>query len=198
MVIAAPRDENEMQHLLYTAVRVKKPMAIRYPRGSISGVTMDSEFKTIEIGRSEILRYGNDIAILAVGAMVRPALDSAHDLSRSGIDCAVIDARFVKPLDKQLLTNIADVTRRIVTIEENTLAGGFGSIVASFLHSSGRRDVRLKCIGLPDTFIEHGSQAALRKKYQLDTAGIKAQIWNAFPELLLRDSVLEKQATRPV
>jgi len=197
LVVAAPRDGNELQHLLYTAVEGKMPMAIRYPRGGVGNGTLEQDLRTIAIGRGELLRYGKDLTIIAVGAMVGLASGAAENLRSLGVECAVVDARFVKPLDANLLGEMADATRRIVTIEENTTVGGLGSGVASFLHASGRHNVLVKCIGLPDGFVEHGSQAALRKKYELDVEGITKQILAAVPEILLREGLLCEQSVRP-
>ncbi len=196
LVVAAPKDENELQHLLYTAVQAKSPMAIRYPRGTVGNGTLDLDLRTIEIGQGELLRYGKDLTIVAAGAMVGPALGAAEHLRRLGLECAVVNARFIKPLDAKLLGEMADATRRIVTVEENTIVGGLGSSVMSFLHASGRHNVHVRCIGLPDAFVEHGSQAALRQKYELDMEGIKKQILAAFPELLLGEGLLGKQSIR--
>lgn len=196
MVIAAPKDENELQNLLKTAIEAKVPMAIRYPRGAANGGTVDMDMKVIEIGQGEVVRYGRDVVIVGLGATVGTALSTADSLSGLGIDCAVINARFVKPLDTRLIGELANTTRRIVTIEENTIVGGLGSSVMGFIQASGRRNVRVKCIGLPDAFIEHGSQAALRQKYELDVEGVKKQVLASFPELLLIEELLGKPGAK--
>lgn len=183
MVIAAPKDGKELQDLLYTATNLKRPVAVRYPRGSMSGPPLPQEFEELQIGRGELLRSGKDLAILAVGTMVETGMKVAASLVDSGVDCTVVNARFIKPLDTDLVGEVAGVTKRIVTLEENAAIGGFGSSVMSFLHSSGYSDIKVKCIGLPDSFIEHGSQKLLRKKYGLDDEGVKKQILETFPEL---------------
>ena len=182
MVIAAPKDENELQHLLYTAVQAKCPFAIRYPRGSGLGVPLDKELRRLPIGKWEILRSGNDVAIFAVGSSVSNALAAADKLASDGVACTVVNARFIKPLDSEMLLNIAVHTKRIVTVEENAVSGGFGSAVAALLENS-KSDARVECIGIPDEFVAHGPQKVLRAKYNLDADGIAQRIVSAFPEL---------------
>jgi 1-deoxy-D-xylulose-5-phosphate synthase len=176
MVVAAPKDENELQHLLYTAVKAKRPMAVRYPRGHGLDVMLDSTLQEIPIGKGEVIRYGEDVAIIALGASVAPSLEAANKLALKGIETTVVNARFAKPLDKALITDLASRIKNIVTVEENVLAGGFGSGVASLLQESGRNDVKIKSIGIPDEFVEHGTQAILRAKYGLDADGITRQV----------------------
>jgi 1-deoxy-D-xylulose-5-phosphate synthase len=184
LIVSAPRDENELQHLLYTAVKSGRPMAIRYPRGSGLGVRLDVELHEIPIGRGEILRHGKDVAILAIGTMVAPALEAAEELDLNGIEATVVDARFAKPLDAELITSLAQDIKRLVTVEENALSGGFGSSVASFLEEAGISDAQVKSIGIPDEFVEQGSQAALRSDYGLDAPGIARQVRELFPSRL--------------
>jgi len=137
---------------------------------------MDKELHEIPIGKGEILRHGDDVAILAIGASVAPSLEAANELAKEGIEATVVNARFVKPLDTTLINNLADRVKRIVTVEENVLAGGFGNGVARTLAESGRCDVSLKSIGIKDEFVEHGTQAILRSKYGLDAKGIAHQV----------------------
>jgi 1-deoxy-D-xylulose-5-phosphate synthase len=176
LVVSAPKDENELQHLLYTALKSDHPMAIRYPRNSGVGVPLDTEFHSIPIGKWEILRCGEDVAILAIGAMVAPALEAAQELASMGVEAAVVNARFAKPLDSELIIDLTSRIKRIVTIEENALFGGFGSSVTRFLQKSGRGNVPVKNIGIPDEFVEQGAQAILRAKYGLDAKGIAQQV----------------------
>ncbi|MFC1941302.1 1-deoxy-D-xylulose-5-phosphate synthase [Chloroflexota bacterium] len=183
LVVSAPKDENELRHLLYTAVGSGHPMAIRYPRSAGLGVKLDTELHPIPIGKGEIVRYGEDVAILAIGAMVAPALEAAQELASSGIETTVANARFVKPLDSDLLVDLAGHIKRIVTVEENTLSGGFGSSVVDLLQKSGMSDIQVKSIGLPDKFIEQGAQTILRSKYALDAKGIAEQVLTLFPSL---------------
>jgi 1-deoxy-D-xylulose-5-phosphate synthase len=172
IIVAAPKDENELQHMLYTAVKSGKIMAVRYPRSPGLGVKMDTEFKELTIGKSEILRQGNDIAIMAIGSMVAPAMEAAEILALQGIEATVVNARFVKPVDTEMIVDLAIRIKRIVTVEENTLAGGFGSYVNDAIKQADISDAIIRNIGVPDVFIEHGGQAFLRSKYGLDAQGI--------------------------
>lgn len=184
MIVAAPRDENELQHLLFTAVRARHPMAVRYPRGVGGGVPLDSELREIPLGQGELLRQGNDISLIAIGSMVAPALEAASLLAKEGVEASVVDARFAKPLDSSLIKDVAARTKRVLTLEEGTMNGGFGSAVLKLVEESGLEAVKAKCLGLPDTFIEHGSQQELRAKYGLDASGIVREVWRSFPELV--------------
>ncbi|MBI3040092.1 MAG: 1-deoxy-D-xylulose-5-phosphate synthase, partial [Chloroflexi bacterium] len=183
LIVAAPKDENELQHLLDTAVKSDHPMAIRYPRGAGLGVKLDTELQPVAIGKGEILRRGEAVAILAIGATVAPALEAARELSSSGIEATVVNARFAKPLDSELIIDLASRIKRLVTVEENTLNGGFGSSVADLLQKSGLSGVPVRSIGIPDDFVEQGAQAILRAKYGLDARGIVRQVLSLFPTL---------------
>ena len=176
LMMMAPRDENELQHMLYTAVRHDGPVAIRYPRGSGIGVSLDWQLKELPPGKGEILRDGNDVFILAIGPHVYTALEASKRLADEGIRVGVADARFLRPLDHDLITNICAKTNKIVTLEENALIGGFGSAVLESLSDSGITDVKVKRIGLPDAFIEHGSQKILKEKLGLDVKGVVQEI----------------------
>ncbi|MCX5999685.1 MAG: 1-deoxy-D-xylulose-5-phosphate synthase, partial [Chloroflexi bacterium] len=189
MVVSAPKDENELQHLVYTAVRSNVPMAIRYPRGSGPGALLDKVLREIPIGQGETLREGRDVAVLAVGNMVHPSLEAATILEKVGVECTVINARFAKPLDSKLILDAASKTKRLLTVEENTVSGGFGSAVLQLLHMSGADDVRVRCLALPDAFIEHGTQARLRSDNNLDAAGIVRVVLSSFSELSRRSGV---------
>ncbi len=175
IIVAAPRDENELQHLLYTATRARQSMAVRYPRSRGTGVEMDQKLRSIPIGKAEVLQNGDDMAIITLGITLTPALEAAESLSTRGIRATVIDGRFAKPLDSELITETAQRVRNIVTVEENALSGGFGSRIASLIQEKGLSDVRIKSIGIPDEFVEHGSQDILRAKYSLDAQGIARQ-----------------------
>ena len=195
LIISAPKDENELQHLLYTAVKSGHPMAIRYPRGTGIGVEMDAELHSIPIGKGEILRHGDDVAILAIGTTVVPALKAAKALAAKGIEATVVNSRFAKPLDCELMIDIASRIKRLVTVEENVLSGGFGSSVIALLQKSGIIDVRVKSIGIPDEFVEHGTQAILRAEYGLDAKGIAQQTLSLFPEACLDPPLTIKSET---
>lgn len=174
MTVMAPKDENELQHMIKTAVCCGRPISLRYPRGAGYGVALDTALKELEIGKGETLAEGDDLAILAVGVTVYPALEASRLLAADGIRATVVNARFVKPLDRELILAAASRTGRLLTVEENALQGGFGSAVLELLEAAGRFDVRVKRLGIPDRFVEHGSQAQLRSDLGLDAAGIAA------------------------
>jgi 1-deoxy-D-xylulose-5-phosphate synthase len=176
MVMMAPKDENELQHMLKTAVEYKGPSAVRYPRGTGYGVPMDQELKILPLGEAELIRDGNEAAIIAIGNMVAPTIEAARRLADEGISVAVVNARFIKPLDEELVLALARKTGRIVTVEEHALPGGFGSAVLECLDAKGITGIKTHRIGLPDAFIEHGAQNVLRRKYGLDAEGIYASV----------------------
>jgi len=176
MIVAAPKDENDLQNLLFTAVKTRQLMAIRYPRCHEEGVSLKPDFQLLPIGKGEIIRKGNDLSILAIGSMVNTSYKAAMLLADDGIDCAVINARFAKPLDSALILNQAQKTERLITVEENSLKGGFGSSVLGLLAQNRISNVKVECIGLPDQFIEHGNADLLRSKFSLDTPGIVKRI----------------------
>jgi 1-deoxy-D-xylulose-5-phosphate synthase len=186
LVVAAPRDENELQHMLYTAVKSGRPMAVRYPRSTGLGVKMDAELKQLPIGKGEVLRRGDDVVIFALGASVAPSVEAAGALAEKGIEATVVNARFAKPLDEKLIIDLSRRIKRIVTVEENVLTGGFGSSIDKLLQASGICDVTVKNVGVPDEFVEHGTQAILRSRYGLDAAGIETNVLELF-----KDSVVD-------
>ena len=175
-VVTAPRDENQLQHLVHTAHRHDGPFAIRIPRGSARGVTMDAELRELALGQAEQLREGSDAVIVALGRGVGASLEAADQLSERGIECGVIDAVFVKPLDSDLILQAARSVGRVVTVEENVLAGGFGSAVLEALAEADMSSVEVLRIGMPDSFIEQGTADDQRRKLQLDSEGIAAQV----------------------
>lgn len=172
MVVMSPKDEAELRDMLFTAINYKKgPIAIRYPRGSALGVKMDEHFKQIEIGKAEKIYEGKDIAILAVGNMVDYAMKVHKKLADENISAELINMRFIKPLDINLLNDIANRFDKIVTLEENTIIGGFGSAVSEFIVDNSFKNKILR-IGLPDDFVDHGTQAELHKILGIDPEGI--------------------------
>jgi 1-deoxy-D-xylulose-5-phosphate synthase len=183
MTVAAPKDEEELRHLLFTATKLGGPVAIRYPRGCGVGAPLGGELRLLPVGQSELLRDGDDLAIAAVGPAVWAALAAAEELATSGVQCSVVNARFVKPLDREMLLGLASQTGRLLTVEENVLAGGFGSAVLEAIESAGIEGVRVERIGLPDRFIEHGPQEVFRSMFDLDAEGIVRRVRAAFPEL---------------
>ena len=171
MTFMVPKDENELRHMLYTALQHDGPVAIRYPRGRGIGVPMDMKYKTIPIGKAEILQEGNDLQILAIGSMVYPSLNAAATLENEGLSVGVVNCRFVKPLDKGLV-DIVSSSGRVLIVEENIRQGGFGGAILELFNDLGLKNMSVKRIGLPDKFVEHGPQDILREKYGLDSAGI--------------------------
>jgi 1-deoxy-D-xylulose-5-phosphate synthase len=172
LIVMAPQDENELQHMLKTAVNCGHPVSLRYPRGNGWGGCLDPEMKELPIGKAEVLKQGKDVVILAVGSTVRPALEAASQLHNHGMEATVVNARFIKPLDGELICSLAAESKRMITVEENALQGGFGSAVLELLEERGLVGVQVKRLGIPDIFVEHGTQEALRHKYCLDAEGI--------------------------
>lgn len=197
MAVMAPRDENMLKHMLFTAIYSGKPCAVRYPRGNAIGVAVDKEFKDIPIGTAELC-FGDEnseICILAVGNRVWPAIEAAKTLLLEGISVNVVDARFIKPLDEKMLSKIS--AKKWVTVEENVLAGGFGSAVNEWLSFNRRGEVILKILGLPDSFIEHGPQEVLRAKYGIDVDGIARstkELWTLEKKYAGSEESLKKKA----
>ena len=175
IVVMAPKDENELRHMLYTALTVEGPAAVRYPRGNGMGVPVDTEFKRLEIGKAEILREGRDIAILALGSMVYPCMEAAERLEAMELHATVINARFAKPLDEELICCLAAEKQFLVTAEEGTEAGGFGALVAAMLQDR-KISASLLRIAVPDRIIPHGAPNLLHAKYGLDADGIVEKI----------------------
>lgn len=175
MVVMAPRDENELQHMVKSCISYDRPAAVRYPRGSSLGVDMDPMPQTLPLGKGELLREGTDIALVAIGVTVHQAVKAAERLAQEGISAAVINARFVKPLDGDLIAAVAREVKCLLTVEESTAMGGFGSAVLELLSEKGIINVATKCLGLPDRYIEQGPQDLLREKYGLTADGIHQQ-----------------------
>jgi len=165
LIFMAPATPEELKAMLEFAMTCNKPVAIRYPKGSTS-LLHKSAFP-IKAGKSEILKSGRDIAIISIGSMAQIALGTAELLSKKGVDCAVVNARFIKPLDEELLTTICRRTKKIVTLEDGVLEGGFGSGVLELIERAGIKDIKVRRIGLPDKFIEHGKRSELFLKYNL-------------------------------
>ena len=179
-VVAAPMDENELQHLVYTAYKYEGPFAIRIARGAAVGAPLDDELKELPIGKGKVVREGSDVVILALGKSVEAAVAAAETLAGHGISCGVVNPIFVKPLDVDLLLDSARSVGRVVTVEENVLAGGFGSAVLEALAEAGMDDAAVHRIGMPDSFIEHGTAVDQRRQLHLDAEGIVREILGAF------------------
>jgi 1-deoxy-D-xylulose-5-phosphate synthase len=180
MVVMAPKDENELRDMLYTAIMYEKgPIAMRYPRGNGVGVPLKGTFDVIPIGKGETLRAGHDVALIAIGSMVTHAMKAADLLEKQQIFSEVVNLRFVKPIDGELLHRLAEKFTHIVTLEDNAVIGGMGSAVAEHYASKGTTTVRLKIHGIPDRFIDHGTPAELYRDLALDPQGI-AEVVKAF------------------
>ncbi len=172
MVIMAPKDENEFRNMLYSAIQHNGPIAIRYPRGTAIGVEMDEHFQNLPIGKAETLTEGPDVLILAIGRMVSEALDAHSLMLEHGISATIVNCRFIKPLDEEKISALADKIPRIITVEENVLQGGFGSAVLEALNDFGVTGYCLERLGISNTFVEHGPQQVLRSKYGVDAPAI--------------------------
>ena len=171
LVFMAPKDENELSHMIHAAFSISHPVAIRYPRGKGLGVPLDQEVKEIPVGKAEIIKQGEDAAIFAIGSTVYPAIEASEMLEKEGIKCSVINSRFIKPIDKDCVLEFAEKTKRIITVEENVIQGGFGSAILEEIQDLDK-DLNIINLGIPDTFVEHGPQNVLRAKYQIDAQGI--------------------------
>ena len=187
LVVAAPRNENELQHLVHTGVQNCADglgaFALRYPRGAGTGEPMDKELRRLPIGKGELLRDGSDLAILAIGSAVEIALGAADLLGKQGLRCTVVDARFLKPLDEELILAVAQRCGRVLTVEENVAAGGFGSGVLELLSAHRLSGIQVEVAAIPDEFVEHGQPRILREKYGLDAEGIARRAISAFHRL---------------
>jgi 1-deoxy-D-xylulose-5-phosphate synthase len=182
LIVSAPKDEDELQHLLFTAMKAGRPMSVRYPRGSGEGVTLNQELRLLPIGKSEILKSGRDVTLIALGSMVYPALTAAKNLAEKGIGAAVVNVRFMKPLDKETIVELAANSGSVLTIEENTLAGGLGNAVAAVI-AQGNIRCKVESMGIPDCFVEHGDPEQLRALYGLNAEGICERVLTCFPLL---------------
>ena len=176
MICMAPRDENELQHMLKTAFETGHPTSLRYPRGNGVGVAMDSEIKSLPIGKGEVMREGSTATIFAIGNEVWPSMQAAEILAKEGINIAVVNARFIKPLDEELIRRFCNPGAHVLTVEEGSLAGGFGSAVMEKAQELGLEGVRFHRIGIPDEYVHHGTQDVLRAQYDLHPEGIAKRV----------------------
>jgi 1-deoxy-D-xylulose-5-phosphate synthase len=173
MVVMAPKDEQELRDMLFTAIEYKDgPIALRYPRGNVIGVPLRPDFQKLEIGRGETVRKGKDVAILAIGNMVSNSLAAAEILKADGIESEVVNMRFVKPIDDELVRSAAEEIGAILTVEDNAIQGGFGSAILESLARQGLTKVHVRLHGLPDEFVEQGTPIELHKLLRLDAWGI--------------------------
>jgi 1-deoxy-D-xylulose-5-phosphate synthase len=182
MIVMAPKDENELQGMLLSAVSYPHPTAIRFPKGKGVGVPLEDNPRVIPVGQSELVREGQDL-VLAVGSMVYPALEAAKRLEDEGISLAVVNVRFVKPLDEEAILRFAHKGSTIITIEEGVIAGGFGSAVREFLDKEKRFDIRFKSIGLPLEVYPLGKSDQIKRRLNLDADGLVAQIRDFFKQI---------------
>ncbi|MBS4173414.1 1-deoxy-D-xylulose-5-phosphate synthase [Bacillus sp. FJAT-49736] len=183
MVIMMPKDENEGQHMVNTAIKYDKgPIAMRFPRGNGIGVPLDEDLRQIPIGTWEVLKEGTDAAILTFGTTIPMALDAANRLNKQGYSVKVVNARFIKPLDEKMLTSLLDKNMPILTIEEAVLEGGFGSSVIEFAHDHGYYHNVIDRMGIPDRFIEHGNVDQLLEEIGFTTENAINKIISITPK----------------
>ena len=176
MTIMAPKDENELQHMLKTALDFDGPVSVRYPRGSGVGVALDTQWQDLPIGKAEVLRTGKDVCFWAIDSMVQTALDAAELLEAQGISAGVVNMRFAKPLDVELLREHAQSYGKIITLEEGVLAGGVGSAILEELNENKLLEqFEVRCFGIPDEFVMHGDKKLLFRDLGLDTPTIAAK-----------------------
>ncbi len=175
MIVMAPKDENELQHMVKSAFSFSHPVAVRFPKGKGFGVPLDESFKEIPLARSELLKEGKDL-LVALGSMVYPSLEAARRLEREGISMAVVNARFAKPLDEKVILRFAQPGRVVVTVEEGVIEGGFGSAVRELLDREGRFDIKFKRVGIPLEIYPLGKVEKIKNKYLLDEEGLFRQI----------------------
>ncbi len=172
MTVMAPMDENELARMLKTAIAHDGPIALRYPRGKGEGVAIDPDVPVIPMAKAKVLKEGNDILIIAAGRCANDALDAAAVLSEEGIEATVVNARFIKPLDSELFLALAADIKKVITVEEHVLAGGFGAAVLEMFCDNGVKGLEIKRIGIEDTFVEHGPQADLRRDYGISADAV--------------------------
>lgn len=171
MILMAPKDENELRHMVFSALSFNGPVAIRYPRGKGIGIPLDEEYRELPLGKAELLKTGNDILLVGLGSMVYPAIQASAVLEKEGFSTGVVNCRFVKPLDPRL-GEWAAQAGRVLVVEEGIRQGGLGGALLELLNDLRVEGVRLRRVGLPDKFVEQGPQSLLREKYGLDAEGI--------------------------
>ncbi len=175
LIMSAPADENELQHLLKTAFAANAPFILRYPRGAGFGVNLDKELKPLDVGKGVWLTKGKDLTILAIGNRVHPALKAAETLRDKGVDAGVINMRFIKPLDTKIIDEALKRSNKLITVEDNMLAGGFGSAVAEYLTDNGK-NAHLLRLGIGDEFTPHGKSALLYDQIGISDSAIVKHI----------------------
>ncbi|MHB1131715.1 MAG: 1-deoxy-D-xylulose-5-phosphate synthase [Chloroflexota bacterium] len=183
MVLMSPKDENELQHMLYTALRLGRPVALRYPRGHGTGTPLDTTLQELPVGQAEVLRKGEQLGLVAYGPMVQTALAAAEVLAQEGIEATVVNLRFAKPLDETLLVQLAQQLPLLVTIEENVLQGGVGSAILEVLETHRPFAAKIRRLGIADRFVEHGNAEILRRQCDLAVQGVLETIARELPQL---------------
>ncbi len=178
LTVMAPKDENELQHMLYSAVSYQRPALVRYPRGCGQGIPLDTEFKNLPYGKAEVLRDPDhcQLTIFACGTMVYTALAAAQILHDHGIEAQVVNARFVAPIDRDQLLQSFTTTGHIVTVEENEIAGGFGEGCAAILAETGQKEIQIEIAALPATYFSHAEREATLTQYGLDSDGLVQRV----------------------
>jgi 1-deoxy-D-xylulose-5-phosphate synthase len=176
MICMAPKDENELRHMVKTAFETGHPTSLRYPRGNGVGVKMDEEVQSLPVGKGEVMREGSAATIFAIGNEVWPSMQAADILAKEGINIAVVNARFIKPLDEELIRRFCKSGAHVLTVEEGSLAGGFGSAVMEKAQELGLEGVKFHRIGIPDEYVHHGTQDVLRAQYDLHPEGIAKRV----------------------
>lgn len=183
MVLMMPKDENEGQHMVNTAMKYDDgPISMRFPRGNGIGVPLDEDLKTIPIGSWEVLKDGEDACILTFGTTIQMALDAAAQLEETGLSIKVVNARFIKPLDEPMLHDLLGQEMPILTIEEAILQGGFGSAVLEFAHENNYHNAKVNRMGIPDQFIEHGSVSKLLEEIGMTTENVVKLLTSMIPQ----------------
>ena len=175
MIIMAPKDENELQHMMHSALSYAHPVAIRFPKGKAYGVAMDGSPKELPLGKSEVIKEGKDL-LLALGSMVYPCLEAARLLEQEGISLSVVNVRFARPLDEELILDVARTGNVIITAEEAVSSGGFGSMVRALLDEHEMFDIRFKSIGIPVEIYPLGKTEQIKTMYGLDVEGLVSSI----------------------
>ena len=172
MIVMAPKDENELCRMMVTALNHDGPVAFRYPRDKGTGVKIEDKIIPVPIGKGEVLEKGDDVLILAIGRSVNDALDARKTIEKDNISATVVNCRFVKPLDIDLICSLVKKIPRVITVEDHVRQGGFGSAVLEGLSDACMGDYKIERLGIRDTFVEHGAQDILRAKYGIDADAI--------------------------
>lgn len=171
LIFMAPKDENELRHMLNTALKLEGPVALRYPRSVGQGVDQDEELKELPVGKAEVLREGKDVTLIGIGPMVYTCLAAAQELRQRGVEATVINLRFINPIDRETILRYARMTKRLITVEDHTLAGGMGSAVLEVLSDEGLTDVAVERLGYEE-YVDQGAISILHQAYGLSVKGI--------------------------